>query len=128
MKLIDVILAAEGRVTGSEKYQWKCYGDNARYLDFVDVDGMDFCSVIFDTKTFNVYQIDLHVPGTDQCFKWLNPEFMSLLFNEARVRAIDPFQAWDEVRYTELTDLDTVIEYLKDIAATYYDNLPIYED
>jgi len=127
MKLIDVILAAEGRIRGGERYMWNCYGDDARFMEFSDVDGLEFCQVVFDTKTYDVYEIELSVPGTDQCFKWLNPDTMGAMFNESRVRNIDPFIAWDNVYFTELTDLDTTMEYLKDIAATYYDNLPIYE-
>lgn len=127
MKLIDIIQAAEGRVRGGEKYQWKCYGDNARFMEFADADGLEFCNVVFDTKTYDVYEIELFVPGTDQCFKWLNPDTMSPMFQESRVKNVDPFNAWDNVNFTELTDLVTTIEYLKDIAATYYDNLPIYE-
>ena len=127
MKLLDVIIAAEGRVCGGEKYQWKCYGDYARFMMFADADGLEFCNVVFDTKTYDVYEIELFVPGTDQCFKWLNPESMSSLLQECRVRDIDPMNAWDDVQFAELTDLSMVMEYLKDIAATYYDNLPIYE-
>jgi hypothetical protein len=127
MKLIDVIVAAEGRVKGGEKYMWNCYGDNARFMEFADADGLEFCTVVFDTTTYDVYEIELFVPGTDQCFKWLNPDTMSALFQESRVRNLDPFNAWVNVQFSELTDLDTTMEYLKDISATYYDNLPIYE-
>jgi hypothetical protein len=127
MKLIDVIIAAEGRVIDGDRYTWRCYGDSARYMEFADADGLEFCTVLFDTKTFDVYELDLFVPGTDQCFKWLNPDTMGAMFNEARVRNVDPFHAWDKVQFSEITDPNTMMEYVKDIAATYYDNLPIYE-
>lgn len=127
MKLIDIINACEGRVCGGDNYLWHSWGDNARFMEFADVDGMEFCTVVFDTKTYDVYDICLFVPGTDQCFKWINPEFRDALFQEAKVRNVDPFVAWDDVYFAELTDLDTVIQYTKDIAATYYDDLPILE-
>ena len=127
MKLIDVINAAEGRVCGGTEFQWRCWGDNARFMEFADADGMEFCDVVFDTKTYDVYDLNLMVPGTDQHFKWLNPEFKDSYINECKMRNIDPFIVYDNVRFSELTDIQTVIEYVKDICATYYDNLPILE-
>lgn len=128
MKLLEVIIAAEGRVCGGEKYQWNCYGDHARFMEFTDVDGQEFCNVVFDTKTFTVYEVELFVPGTDQCFKWFDPGFKDSLINEAKVRNVDPITAWDDVYFLVLNDLDTIMQYLKDIAATYYDDLPVYEE
>lgn len=127
MKLLDVINAAEGRVCGGAEFQWLCWGDNARFMEFADVDGMEFCTVVFDSKTYDVYDIELFVPGTDQSFKWFNPEFKDAYVNECRVRNIDPLLAWENVYHSELLDIETAMEYLRDIAATYYDNLPIPE-
>ena len=128
MKLIDIINAAEGRVSDGEKFMWNCWGEHARYMEFVDADGLEFCSAIFDTKTFDVYIVDLYVPGTDQCFRWFNPGFKDAYLQESKMRNIDPMSAWgDNVFYEELTDNNQLIEYTKDISATYYDNLPILE-
>lgn len=127
MKLLDIINACEGRVCGGDTFQWHCWGDYARFMEFADADGMEFCTVVFDSKTYDVYDIELFVPGTDQCFKWFNPEFKDAFVNESKVRDVELLKAWDNVYFTELTDLDTVIQYTKDIAATYYDDLPILE-
>ena len=127
MKLIDVILAAEGRVSGGSEYCWNCWGPNARFMDFADVDGQEFANCVFDCKTYEVYDIRIHVPGYDQCFVWFNPETRDAHHNEAKVRDLDPLYAYDNIYYTEVDD-KTIIEYLKDVAATYYDNLPVPEE
>ena len=127
MKLTDIFNAAEGRVCNGSEFQWLCWGGAARYMDFADADGMEFCSAVFDTKTYNVYEVELFVPGTDQCFKWINPEFKDAYLNECKVRDLHPFSALDNIYFAELTDVETVIQYTKDIAATYYDDLPILE-
>lgn len=124
MKLIDVILAAEGRVCGGTNYGWNCWGPNARFMDFADVDGQEFANCVFDTKTYDVYDLQIFVPGYDQCFVWLNPEFKDAYLNECKMKNTDPLKAYDNVFFTEV-DKDTAIEYLKDVAATYYDNLPV---
>jgi len=126
MKLIDVIVAAEGRVSGGSEYCWNCWGYNARFMEFADVDGQEFCTVVFDCKTYDVYDIQIFVPGYDQCFIWWNPEFKESHHNESKVRDIDPLRAFDDVFFTEV-DEKTIMEYLKDVAATYYDNLLVPE-
>lgn len=126
MKLLDVIVAAEGRVSGGSEYCWNCWGSNARFMDFADVNGQEFANCVFDCKTYEVYDLQIHVPGRDQCFIWWNPEFKDAHHNEAKMRNVDPLQAYDKVYFTEV-DKDTIIEYLKDVTATYYDKLPVLE-
>jgi hypothetical protein len=127
MKLIDVFNAAEGRVCDGSDYQWHCYGSNARLMDFADADGQEFCTLVFDCKTYEVYEIDVFVPGYDQCFKWWNPEYRDSYINEAKVRNINPLCAFDNVYFTEV-DKEVIMTYLKDVSATYYDELPVPED
>jgi len=126
MKLIDVILAAEGRVSGGSEYCWHCWGHNARFMEFADINGQEFCTVVFDCKTYNVYDIQVFVPESDQCFIWWNPEFKEAHHHESKVRNIDPLRAYDNIFFTEV-DEKTIIEYLKDITATVYEHLPILE-
>lgn len=122
MKLIDVINAAEGRVCGGSEYCWKCWGDNARFMEFADIDGQEFCTVVFDCKTYDVYDIQVFVPGHDQCFIWWNPEFKEAHHNESKVRNINPLKAYDNIFFTEV-DEKTAIEYIKDVSCAYYDKL-----
>lgn len=126
MKLIDVINAVDGRVCGGSEFQWNCWGANARFMDFADADGQEFCNCVFDTKTYNVYDVQIFVPGYDQCFIWRDPEFADAYLQEAKVRNIDATKAYDNVHFTEV-DETTIMEYLKDVAATYYDELPVPE-
>lgn len=122
MKLIDVIVAAEGRVSGGSEYRWYCWGYNARFMEFADIDGQEFCTVVFDCKTYDVYDLQILVPGHDQYFIWWNPDFKEAHHNECKVRDINPLTAYDDIFFTEV-DKTTILEYLKDVAATYYDNL-----
>ena len=127
MKLIDVVVAADGRVCGGSEFCWNCWGPNARFMDFADADGQEFANCVFDCKTYEVYDLQIHVPGYDQCFIWWNPESKAAFIQEAKVRNLDPLRAYDNVYFTEV-DEKTIIEYLKDVSATYYDNLPVPED
>lgn len=127
MKLLDVITCAGARISGGSEFQWSCYGPNARYIDFADIMGEDYCGVIFDSRTYEVYSVELHVPGQDQAFRWINPAYLDAYLKEAEQREIDPNVAWDQVKYTQIAD-SLVLEYVKDIGEMYYDDLPIPEE
>lgn len=126
MKLIQIIEACGARVSGGTEYQWDCYGPNARYMDFADTDGLEYCSVVHDSKTYEVYQIDIHVPGYEQAFQWHEPKYLPRYLDECKARDIKPHEAWDDLVYQSV-DEETILQYAKDVGETYYDNLPIPE-
>jgi hypothetical protein len=126
MTLKQIIEACNYRIIGGDPYQWDCYGTDARFLEFSDQDGLECVSVVFDSKTQVVYEVNLVVPGYKQAFGWWNPDFESKYLKEAKKRNVTPYEAWDEVMY-EKTDEATMLQYAKDIGDTYYDNLPVPE-
>jgi hypothetical protein len=127
MKIIDVVNACQGRICGGTEYMWECYGSNARYLDFSDADGTEnVASAVFDTVTQEVYQLDMYVPGYNQMFVWRDPRTESMYLAECERRKIGPNDAWDGLQYVPV-DEATALQYIKDICATYYDDLPVPE-
>lgn len=85
---------------GSE-YCWSCYGSDAFILtsEFNDEWGS---SVVFDTKTQVVYEVDVHDYQNNCSYRLLNPEYRKAYFDEAVSRNIDPYEAYDEVHYVDL--------------------------
>jgi len=124
MTLMEIIRACGARISGGTAHQWQCYGNDARYIDFADVDGLEYASIVHDTRTYRVYQIDLHIPGQEQAFRWNDPEFRGSYEKECKQRELEADVAWDDVIY-QLVDEETIIRYAEDIGATYYDNLPV---
>lgn len=127
MKLNDIITAAGARVSGGSEYMWECYGPDANYIEFRDTDGQPYAHAIYDTKNYIVYEAHIEVPGQNQAFRWLNPITKHVYYTEAERRGIDPNSAWDDVGYIHVDTEELMLEYLKDIGETYYDNLPIVE-
>lgn len=126
MQLMEIIEACGARVCGGSEYQWACYGPNARFMDFADTDGLEYCAVVHDAKTYEVYQIDIHVPGYEQAFQWHNPAYLQKYLDECKERNITPHEAWDDLLYQPV-DEKTIMQYAKDVGETYYDNLPVPE-
>jgi hypothetical protein len=132
MKLLEVITAAGGRVSGGDSYLWKCFGDNAQFMEFCDVDGHGYSHCIFDTKTYEVYQIHIEVPlvsneadSPEQTFLWTADSNKKAYYTECEKHNVDPNSAWDDVNYTHVDTEELILSYVKDIGETYYDDLPL---
>jgi len=135
MKLLDIITAAGGRVSGGDPFCWDCYGDNSQFMEFRDVDGMGYSHCVFDTRTYDVYEIYVEIPlgtneaeATPQCFQWRDPAHAQAYIDECIERGEDPTIAYDDVKYTAVPSENLILEYVKDIGEGYYDNIPLPEE
>lgn len=126
MILMDIIQQCGARICEGAEYQWECYGPNAHILEFADVTGEPYCSIVFDKKNYVVYEVEVFVPGQEQVFKWMNDEFKSAHDKEAKKRKVDMSIAYDDVKFT-MVDKETILQYSKDVGEMYYDDLPIPE-
>lgn len=118
MKLLAVIQAADGRVSGGDPYLWECYGPNAHYMEFRDDQGQGYSHCVFDTKTYDVYEIHAEVPQKDIAYRWVHPKFLNKMVSEAKRRRVNPDLAWDEVVYNEVDDYFIMLQHVKNIGTT----------
>lgn len=129
MKLIDIITAANGRTSGGDPYLWTCFGENANFMEFRDVNGNGYSHCIFDTKTYQVYQVHVEVPLActeipQQSFQWTAPEFIQGFLFESKQHDVDPTIAYDDVVYRNILDEEEVLELVEDIGNCEYDHVP----
>jgi hypothetical protein len=108
----------EYRVTEGSTFCWQCYGDNAYSLDSWngDQDGYSF-TVIFDTKTQTVYEVQSHDYKNQRAYRLINPDFKSNRDAESADRKVPLDQAWDEVNYVDLEADDDWFQKALAIAA-----------
>jgi hypothetical protein len=94
------------RITEGSDYGWECYGPDAYMLDSWDGDhdGASF-TIIFDTKTQEVYEVQAHDYRNQRAYRMLNPDFMKKMKKEAKKRHVSKKEAWDDVDYVDL-DVD----------------------
>lgn len=124
MKLNDVINAAGARISGGDPYGWGCFGDNANFIEFRDTSGQGYAHAIYDTKNYTVYEINVTVPNRDICFRWLNPEFKDAFYSDAESRGVDPEEAWDDVKCTNVDSEARIIDHLENIGECDYSEVP----
>ena len=99
------------RITEGSVYGWQCYGHDAYMLDSWngEHDGYSF-SIIFDTKTQVVYEVQAHDYVHNRAYRMINEDFRKKNKKEARRRAVNKDEAWDDVRYVDLDVDDDFIQ------------------
>lgn len=102
---------ANYKITEGSEYQWHCYGHNAYMLDSWngEQDGHSF-TVIFDTKTQTVYEVQAHDYVNQRAYRMINEDFRKKNKKEADKRDINKDMAWDDVNYTDLDVDDDFIQ------------------
>jgi len=105
MELVDY------RITEGSDYGWECYGPNVHMLDSWngEQDGHSF-TVIFDTKTQVIYEVQAHDYVHNRAYRMINEDFRKKMKKEAKRRDVDRKEAWDNVDYVELDVDDDFIQ------------------
>ena len=106
------------RITEGSGYCWHCYGNDVHMLDSWngEQDGHSF-TVIFDTKTQVVYEVQAHDYVHQRAYRMINPDFQKKNKKEAKRRDIDKNNAWDDVDYVDLEVDDDFIQKCLSIKA-----------
>jgi hypothetical protein len=112
------------RITEGSNYGWQCYGSNAHMLDSWNgsQDGHSF-TIIFDTKTQVVYEVQAHDYVHNRAYRVINPDYAKANKKEAKQRGVSRKEAWDDVDYVDLeTDEDWLTKAQAIVAGTPYDS------
>jgi hypothetical protein len=73
MELVDY------RITEGSDYGWQCYGHDVHMMDSWngEQDGHSF-TVVFDTKTQTVYEVQAHDYVRNRAYRLINPDFIQV--------------------------------------------------
>jgi hypothetical protein len=111
------------KITEGSDYMWQCYGPDAYRLDSWngEHDGHSV-SIVFDTKTQEVYEASAYDYRLNRAYRLINPDYKFAHDDEASGRGVDINQAWDEVNYVDLdVDDDFIQKALAIVAGDDYD-------
>jgi len=83
----DFMECVDYEITGGQKYLWKCFGYNVRFLDS---ENMETCSlsILFDTENQMVYQLSAWDYDTDTELIWIHPEYRGAYKAECLDKAV----------------------------------------
>ncbi len=88
MQIIDFLNEVRPLITGGCKFEWNCYGPNARFLDFGD-----HSSIVYDFETQKIYEvtfIEKQNPELYVAFKWIDSEYKKEYVKEYKKHYMDP--------------------------------------
>jgi len=105
----QAIKIAKYEITSGSEYCWKCFGLNARFLDFTNNANVTF-SIVFDTKTQTVYEANISDNKRDNHYRIINPDYIDEYRHECDNRDVVWNQVYDGVRYKDLENVDDFIE------------------
>ena len=111
------------KITEGSDFGWLCYGKDVHMLDSWngEQDGHSF-TVIFDTKTQVVYEVQAHDYVHNRAYRMINEDFQKKAKKEARKRDVNRNMAWDDVDYVDLeTDEDFLEKAQAIVNGTDYD-------
>lgn len=116
--LKDFMETVDYKITEGSDYCWNCFGPNAYRLDSwnQDQDGHSV-SILFDTRTHEVYEASAYDYKRNRAYRLINPEFKVAHDQEARDRDVDIDQAWDDVNYVDLETDEDFLEKARAIVA-----------
>lgn len=104
MHLRDISIALDHKIVSGSDYQWDCFGENARWLDFETEHG--YTSVVFDSKNQMVYTADVTNVEGNKNYKFIDSLFYEKYVQEAKLKNVNPFNLCDNIDYIIL-EVDT---------------------
>ena len=107
------------RITEGSDYQWQCFGPNAYRLDSWngEQDGHTV-SILFDTKTQEVYQVEAFDYTNERAYRMTNPDYKAEFDAECEDREVID-EAWqrDDGTSVKYVDLDVVGDFVEKASA-----------
>jgi hypothetical protein len=92
MKVNDWLEVIDYKVESGNKFEWECFGDEAYCLDYFIFthDYTDyFSSICFDTKTKEIYYVEILDENNTIYYGWHNPKYVQQYEDECIKRNID---------------------------------------
>lgn len=111
--LKSFIEAIEYKITGGSEFQWKCFGDNARYMDCQDKEGAGGAysiSAVFDSVDQTVYLIEAWDYVLDREYRWINPEYQKAHKKYSKKMDVVHDETMDGRKYIDLELAEDILE------------------
>lgn len=98
------------RITEGSEYGWQCFGHDAYRLDSWNGDQEGHTiSIVFDTKTQEVYEVEAFDYNRERAYRMINPDFKAAFDAEVEDREILDM-AWEKDDGTPLKYIDIDVD------------------
>ena len=122
----DFMETIDYKITEGADYCWQCYGPDARSMDSWngawDETG-NTITMVFDTKTQVVYQMEAWDYKREREYRWFNPDFKAAFEAESKQRGISVTESLDDRNFIDLeTEEDILTKARAIVRGEEYDN------
>jgi len=117
--LKDFMEITNYRITEGSDYGWQCFGHSSYRLDSWNGDQNGHTvSIVFDTKTQEVYQIEAFDYSNERAYRMTNPDYKSEFDLECQDRDVSDV-AWerDDGTSVDYVDLDVEEDFIEKASA-----------
>ena len=111
--LKDYITAIDYKVTGGTEFQWRCFGDHARYLDADDCEGSDgtySINCVFDSQTQTIYMIEAWDYVLDRQYRWIDPDWVDAYRKACKKHSVDFAGSLEGSKFIDLELSEDILE------------------
>lgn len=113
----DFLECVDYRVTESATFLWKCYGSNARIMDYWNGEHNNksvSVSAIYDEVTSKLYAMEVSDGPNSRDYRWICQEYRKLHSDEAIERGVDDTSIGDN-KFIELEVFGDILEKSRSI-------------
>lgn len=131
--LKDYLEAIDYKITGGSDYGWKCFGENARYLDCQESEGWGgkySIHCIFDSVDQTVYSLELWDYENNREYRWINPAYIKKHMKSCAKHDVDVYNSIDDRNFIDLDVAGDILEKIANVVAgePYDDRVQIEVD
>lgn len=99
------------QITEGYEYLWSAFGDNCYSLSSEDSAYQKYhVSITFSKVSHTIFIMEAWDYQKNKAYRWINPDYKELYLKECDERDIDPKQALDDLKFTDLEVSEDILE------------------
>jgi hypothetical protein len=102
MHIQNFLELIEYRLSSADDYQWKCYGDKVKLMDFENEAGEEIGTVLFSTQDRQVREI--YVYNDNEALRWIHPDYREAYEAEAKARKVNAKMFIEGMEFKDIDD------------------------
>lgn len=108
----DFMETVDYRITEGSEYMWSCFGPTSYSLDSWngrhDDEGYTV-TIVFDTVTQVVYQMEAWDYRREREYRWINPEYLDAIKEESDKRGCEFAESLDDRKFVDLETAEDML-------------------
>ncbi len=110
----DFLECIQCHIVDGHDYMWQCYGPNARGMGYENgkygSDEEVSISIVFDTKTHFVYEMQAWDGPNKRQYRWIHPDYLKAYKEESKARHLKWKESYDGNKFINLDVEEDILQ------------------